>query len=87
MSVRERIAEALLMVNGVFGKKDKKNRITLDIILTRQEIAEIAGTAQEQAIRMLSEFKRDHFIETEGKQIFLTNYDGLKNIIADYDVA
>lgn len=87
MTVRERVAEALLMVNGVFGKRDKKNRITLDIILTRQEIAEIAGTAQEQAIRTLSEFKQDHIIETEGKQIFLTDYDGLKKIIDDYDVA
>lgn len=85
MNVREKVAEALLMIYQAFGEKEKGEKRKLGSILTHKDIADIAGTVSEQVTRTLSEFKRDHLIETEGHQIFISDYDGLKSIIADFE--
>ena len=41
--------------------------------LSREELANIVGTATETAIRLLSEFKQDKMIELVGKKIKITN--------------
>ncbi|MDT8413523.1 MAG: Crp/Fnr family transcriptional regulator [Vicingaceae bacterium] len=65
--VRERIAEALLLLNEAYGfKEDGK---TIDSTLTRREIANIAGTTTETSIRMLSELDKDKIIQLNGKDI------------------
>lgn len=65
--VRERIAEAILLLHEAYGlKKDKQ---TIDSNLTRKEIANIAGTTTETSIRILSEFQKDEIIELVGKEI------------------
>jgi CRP/FNR family transcriptional regulator len=38
-------------------------------MLTREELANIVGTATETAIRLLSEFKQDGIIDLIGKKI------------------
>lgn len=52
----------------------KKNTETLNVVLSRQEIANIAGTATETAIRLLSEFRQDKMIELTGKKITILNH-------------
>jgi CRP/FNR family transcriptional regulator len=37
--------------------------------LSREDIANLVGTATESAIRLLSEFKKDGMINLEGKKI------------------
>lgn len=46
--------------------------------LSRQEISEMVGVAQETVIRILSEFKSDGIIRTEGKNIFVADPEELK---------
>jgi len=46
--------------------------------LSRQEISEMVGVAQETVIRILSEFKSDGVIRTEGRNIFITRPDELR---------
>lgn len=75
-SVRERVAEALLVLRSTFGTDDDGE--TLNMPLTREEIADIVGTAPESLIRMLSEFKADHVIETVGRRIRVKNVDALR---------
>lgn len=65
--VRERIAEALLLLNEAYGLKDDGK--TIDSTLTRREIANIAGTTTETSIRMLSELDKDKIIQLAGKDI------------------
>lgn len=65
-TVRERLAEMLLTLEGKLGT-DAKGYIR--IALTREEIANLIGTATESAIRLLSEFKQDQLIETQGRNI------------------
>lgn len=73
--VRERLAEALLFVKETYGfDEDGK---TLNVRLTRDEIANIVGTATESAIRLLSEFKRDGIIDLNGKNISVLDYNKL----------
>jgi CRP/FNR family transcriptional regulator, polysaccharide utilization system transcription regulator len=66
-SVRERVAEALLVLRETFGTEEDGE--TLNVPLTREEIADIVGTAPESLIRMLSELKSQSIIETHGRRI------------------
>lgn len=74
-SVRERVAEALLVLKNTFGTEEDGE--TLILPLTREEIADIVGTAPESLIRMLSDLKADHIIETNGRRIRLVNHKAL----------
>lgn len=65
--VRERMAEALLLMKQTYDFEEDHQ--TLDIILSREEIANLVGTATETAIRLLSEFRNDGMIELNGKKI------------------
>lgn len=65
--VRERIAEALLLLVEAYGYK--ADGITIDSSLTRREIANIAGTTTETSIRVLSDFDKDKLIKLNGRDI------------------
>lgn len=67
--VRERLAETLLFIKETYGLEPDQQ--TLSVRLSREEIANLVGTATESAIRLLSEFKKDGMIELEGKKIRL----------------
>jgi len=65
--VRERLAETLLFIKETYGYEEDGQ--TLNIRFSREEIANLVGTATESIIRLLSEFKRDGLLELEGKRI------------------
>lgn len=73
--VRERLAETLLFIKETYGLE--QDNLTINAKLSREEIANIVGTATESAIRLLSEFKKDGIIELEGKRIRIVNQDKL----------
>jgi len=54
--------------------------------LSRQEISEMVGVAQETVIRILSEFKQDGVIRTEGKNIFISDPEELKRIAGIFEI-
>ena len=76
-TVRERLAEVLLFLVNDFGL-DNDN--FLNISLTREELANIVGTATESVIRLLSEFKSDKLVELNGRKIRILNTKGLEKI-------
>ena len=77
--VRERLAETLLFLNKTFhNTAPSYPRSYLNI--TRQDMANIIGTAPETVIRLLSEFKESKLIETKGRKVFLSNIHGLRKI-------
>jgi CRP-like cAMP-binding protein len=73
-NVRERMAEILLMLKSTFGETQEG---ALDIRLSREEIANLVGTATESTIRVLSDFQEEGYLSLQGKQIFLKNIVGL----------
>jgi CRP-like cAMP-binding protein len=76
-TVRERLAEILLLLLTDFGLDDQNY---LQISLTREELANIVGTATESVIRLLSEFKTDKLVELNGRRIKILNKKGLEKI-------
>lgn len=76
-TVRERLAEVLLLLKENF---DLDNQNNLQISLTREELANMVGTATESVIRLLSEFKQDKLIELQGRKIKFLNLQALKRV-------
>ncbi len=81
--VKERLAEALLMLKEFFGTEVDGS--TIKGTLTREDIANIVGTATETVIRLLSELKGRNIIELEGKKIKILNYQALLRITHVFD--
>jgi CRP-like cAMP-binding protein len=76
-SVRQRLAEALIHIHDSFGTNPDG---TLSVILSREDFASIVGTATESAIRVLSQFKKEGYISTVGKQIKIEDLAGLSRV-------
>lgn len=76
-TVRERLAEILLLLKEKFDLDENQ---VLQISLTREELANMVGTATESVIRLLSEFKQDRLIELHGRKIKILNLAGLQKI-------
>ncbi len=76
-TVRERLAEILLVLVSDFGL-DEYNY--LNISLTREELANLVGTATESVIRLLSEFKADKLVELNGRKIRIIDPKKLEKI-------
>jgi len=84
MSTREKVADSLLYLKNIFGISASDG--TLNVILSRQEIADISGTTPEQVIRELTDFEEESLIAKDGKKIRLLKVDGLAKIIARHNL-
>ncbi len=80
-TVKDRLAETLLELEEIFGID---NEGCIDVVLTREEIANTIGTATESAIRLLSNLKKDGVIDLIGKKIKILNINILKNLSEGY---
>ncbi len=67
MTVRERLALTLLILSVKFRKNDKSDLV--EIILSREELANMVGTATETLVRLLQEFKKEGIIAINAKKI------------------
>ncbi len=76
-TVRERLAEILVLLKDKFYLASDG---TLQISLTREELANIVGTATESVIRLLSEFKADNLIDLNGRKIKILDIQGLTKL-------
>lgn len=76
-SVKERLANTLLFLKSIFGLDADDN---INVQLSREEIANVIGTATESAIRLLSDFKKEELIALKGKKIKILDYKGLERI-------
>lgn len=76
-TVRQRLAEALIYVGKTFGENKEGY---LNANLSREDYASIVGTATESAIRILSQFKKEGLISTEGKMIKIENKNDLERV-------
>jgi CRP/FNR family transcriptional regulator, polysaccharide utilization system transcription regulator len=81
--VRERVAEALLYLKQTYGLAEDGK--TINVTLSREDIANIVGTATETTIRLLSELKNDQVIGLNGKRISILNQQLLVKAANVYD--
>jgi len=82
-TVKERIAEALLLLHSTFGYFNDST--TLDVVLSRSEIADTAGTTTETTIRTLALLNKEGFIVLEGKSISIPDINKLSRVAGIFD--
>ena len=78
-SVRERSALVLLMLCDTYDTAPYKNG-PIEINLTREDLANMVGTATETLIRQLHDFKEEKLVETKGRKINVINKEGLVKV-------
>ena len=76
-TVKQRIAEAFLYLYNNFGE-DKEGYLRL--ILSREDIANVVGTATESCIRIISEFKKKGYLKSSGKRLGITDAKKLQEL-------
>ncbi len=76
-SVRKRVAEALILLAEKY-KQNNDGRFSMAI--SREDLANIVGTATESLIRTLSDFKEEKLIEVKEGKIVLLDEKKLKEL-------
>jgi CRP-like cAMP-binding protein len=77
-TVKQRLAEAILYLYKNF-RVDAEGFIVMT--LTREDIANIVGTAKETCIRTLTSFKKQGWVLTEGKRIKIKDHKALSRLV------
>ncbi|MBT8285370.1 MAG: Crp/Fnr family transcriptional regulator [Flavobacteriaceae bacterium] len=77
-TVKQRIAEAFLYLRDNFGADTDG---FLNVTLSREDIANVVGTATESCIRIISEFKKKEYIKTSGKKIGVVDEKKLRDLV------
>jgi CRP-like cAMP-binding protein len=79
MSVKGRVAQALVSLRDQFGKNDDGS---INIELSRQDLASYAGATYETVFRVLNEMLKENLIKTSGKKIIINNREKLLELTA-----
>jgi CRP-like cAMP-binding protein len=77
MSVKNRLAVALLQLKDQFGLNDIAN---LNIELSKQDLAAFTGATYETVFRMTTELVNENLIALSGKQIAIINEEKLRSL-------
>jgi CRP-like cAMP-binding protein len=81
-SVRERLALQLIVLREKY-KTDFHPGLPVEINMSRDDLASLVGTARENVVRVLTEFKEEGMVETKGRKIIVKDINKLITI-ADY---
>lgn len=77
-SLRKRVATSLVTLINKYGKSGEDN---FTINFSREDLANIAGTATESLIRTLSDFKNEKLIDIQGSKIIILNQKKLSGLL------
>lgn len=77
-TVRERVALSLLILHDKYKTSDNEKDVF--ITLSRADLANMAGTANETLARVLHDFKEENLIWMEGRKIQLINLQRLVHV-------
>jgi CRP-like cAMP-binding protein len=78
-TVRERLALQLIVIREKY-KVDFIEGMPVEINISREDLASLVGTARENVMRVLAEFKEDGILETKGRKIIIRNVTDLIKI-------
>jgi CRP/FNR family transcriptional regulator, polysaccharide utilization system transcription regulator len=77
-SVRKRVAQALLTLRKRYQQEGKMDNFSMAI--SREDLANMVGTATESLIRTLADFKEEQLVEVKGSNITITNPEKLEKL-------
>jgi CRP-like cAMP-binding protein len=75
-SVRERLALQLVIIREKY-KVNFQPGMPVEINMGRDDLASLVGTARENVVRILSEFREEKILETKGRKIIITDVQKL----------
>lgn len=75
--VRERMARLLTVLSESHGRPSGKG-VQIQLPVSREELAEMIGTASETAMRLLKEFREDRLLEVDGRKILVLDREKLR---------
>jgi CRP-like cAMP-binding protein len=78
-SVRERLALQLVVLREKY-KIDFHPGMPVVINMSREDLASLTGTVRENVVRILTEFKQEEILRTEGRKIIILNVNKLVEI-------
>lgn len=78
--VEQRMATILFMLTDSYGEETDAG-IRLQVPLTRQDLAELAGTSTETAIRVMSRWQKEGVVATESHIITLLDTGALQDVL------
>jgi len=73
-NVKQRVAESLIILLNTYCN----DQDIMEIKISRDDLANCAGSATENVIRVLSEFKEERLISISGKTLTILNLQGLQ---------
>jgi CRP-like cAMP-binding protein len=82
-SVEQRVATVLSILMESYGRTGKLGGVRLTVPLTRQDIAEMAGTTVETCIRIMSKWQKSGMISTEQQVITIRRPEELHQALAE----
>jgi CRP-like cAMP-binding protein len=78
-TVRERLALQLIIIREKY-KINYVEGMSIEISISRDDLANLVGTARENVVRVLTEFKEDGILETKGRKIMINDVNKLIKI-------
>lgn len=78
--VPRRLAHALLGLAERHGEAREDGSVRLKLRLTHQELASLVASTRETTTSLLSRFRRDGLVETEGRWLRILDPDGLRRL-------
>jgi len=78
-SIKERLAYFLLILNHKY-KLPGQVADAAEIKVNRSDLASYTGTSLENLVRTLKDFKNKNFIRTDGKSIYINDFDSLYSL-------
>src|SRR5215208_5050656 len=83
--VERRIALTILRLAGQIGKRTGSNEMTVELPLTRQDVAEASGTTIFTVSRVLADWERRGLVEAGRERVVIRNPHGLMQISEGLD--
>jgi CRP-like cAMP-binding protein len=78
-SVRKRVSNSLVKLYNRYNDNDNKDE-NFKMAISREDVANLAGTSTETAIRTLSDLKEEKIIEIKGSTITIIDMDKLSKM-------
>ena len=79
-TVRERLAMQLVLMREKY-KQSFTPGMAVEINMSREDLASLVGTARENVVRILKDFKEEDILETKGRKIVIKNVQELLSMV------
>lgn len=82
LSVEKRLANILLALSDKFGEESEKG-LLIQLPLSRKDLADMAGTSEETASRIMSNFQQEGIIKTGRKWVAILDRIALESLLEE----